>query len=386
MRGRDSVTSSREHTKKAPPFLRSIMVQANDFAMLTKVLHNNLADVIVQKGMLKSSTPDRTSPDDVRAYLHEALGVDAHLRKWSGARKLPYFLQDAFDLYELQLHDRQILLASGRKERIPPLSTLRAQLDKLAHVADRPVVFAARTLASYERKRLVEQKVPFVVPGNQLYLPDLGIDFREYFRQPQKAVTAFTPATQALFIATLLRKQWKDEWKPAGLIAELGYTAMTLSRAVRELTAAGLVTAGQVGRARWLRVNQPPAQAWEHAAPFLRSPVKQSFWVDLPGRAKALHPPLAGASALAFYSMLAEPVYPVHAVTQQQWKIAQEAGIKALPEPHPAASQWQVWSYTPSLVKPGNVVDPLTLTLSLKEEKDERVQQALEQMGDHFPW
>lgn len=337
--------------------------------------------------MLKPSVPDRASPADVRAYLHETLGVDAHLRKWSGARKLPYFLQDAFDLYELELHDRQMLLATGRKERLPPLSTLRTQLDKLAHIAMRPVVFAVGTLASYERKRLVEQKVPFVVPGNQLYLPDLGIDFREYFRQSQKAVTAFTPATQALFIATLLRKRWNDEWKPAGLIMELGYTAMTLSRAVRELTAAGLVTVGQEGRARWLRGNHPPAQAWEHAAPFLRSPVKQSFWVDIPGRAKALRPPLAGASALAFYSMLAEPAYLVHAVTQSEWKDAQQVGIKALPAPQLAASLWQVWSYKPSLsMKADNVVDPLSLTLSLKEEEDERVQQALERIGGHFPW
>jgi hypothetical protein len=30
---------------------------------------------------------------------------------------------------------------------------------------------------------LIEQKVSFIVPGNQLYLPDLGLDLREYFRQ-----------------------------------------------------------------------------------------------------------------------------------------------------------------------------------------------------------
>ncbi len=29
----------------------------------------------------------------------------------------------------------------------------------------------------------IAQKVPFIVPGNQLYLPDLGLDLREYFRQ-----------------------------------------------------------------------------------------------------------------------------------------------------------------------------------------------------------
>lgn len=45
------------------------------------------------------------------------------------------------------------------------------------------------------------------------YLPDLGIDFREYFRQSPTAVTALTPATQAVFIAVLLRK---DELHQSG--------------------------------------------------------------------------------------------------------------------------------------------------------------------------
>ncbi len=336
--------------------------------------------------MLWPAHTDTTLTAHVQVYLHEALGADARIRRWGGAQKLPYFLQDAFDLHELQLRDKQILLASGRKERLPALSTLRAQLDKLAHIAERPVVFATSTLASYERKRLVEQKIPFVVPGNQLYLPDLGIDFREYFRQPKEAVTAFTPATQAIFIAALLRREWEGELRPAEAIAELGYTAMTLSRAIRELTAAGLVVASREGRARGVRVNHPPAQAWEHAAPFLRSPVKRAIWVDYRGRAKGLHPLLAGLSALASYSMLAEPEHPVYALGPVQWKIAQDAGVKALPVPQPDASLWQVWSYTPSLMKRAAKVDPLSLTLSLQGEQDDRVQQALDELRGQFPW
>jgi hypothetical protein len=159
---------------------------------------------------------------DVQAYLHETLGTDTPVRLWSGAKSLPYFLQDAFDIHELQLRDKDILLVSARKERLPALRTLRTQLNKLAHIADRPVVFAMASLASYERRRLVEQKIPFVVPGNQLYLPDLGIDFREYFRRPQGEVTGFTPATQALFIAALLRREWHGIWQPADLITALG--------------------------------------------------------------------------------------------------------------------------------------------------------------------
>ncbi len=158
----------------------------------------------------KHSSTTQTLAATVQAYLHEALGTDARVRPWSETQSLPYFLQDAFDVYEFQLRDKAFLLATARRQRLPPLRTLRIQMDKLAQIADRPVVFATSTLASYERRRLVEQKIPFVVPGNQLYLADLGIDFREYFRQPPEEVTGFTPATQALFIAALLRKEWQS--------------------------------------------------------------------------------------------------------------------------------------------------------------------------------
>lgn len=269
---------------------------------------------------------------------------------------------------------------------MPGLSALRTQLDKVAQHAGQPVVFAASTLASYERKRLVQQKVPFVVPGNQLYLPDLGIDFREYFRQPPTTVTALTPATQAVFIAALLRKEWQVDWQPAEVTLALGYTAMTRSRAVRELTAAGLVAAHHEGRTRMLRMKHPPAEAWEHAKPFLRSPVKRSVWVQEDLRARVPEAPLAGLSALAFYSMLTEPPRPIYAVGATQWKAVEQAGVMTLRESRPDASLWQVWSYTPNLLTGSEAVDPLSLTLSLQDEQDERVQQALEELRGRFPW
>lgn len=324
-------------------------------------------------------------PTDVQRYLRESLGVDVQIRPWAGGRKLPYFLQDAFDVHELRLRDRQLLLASARKNRKPALTALRAQLDKLAEIAARPVIYTTSTLASYERKRLVEQKVPFVVPGNQLYLPDLGIDFREYFRQSSADVTALTPATQAMLIAALLRKEWQVQWQPAEVMKELGYTAMTLSRAVRELTGAGLVTARQEGRARWLQMNYPPAKLWEQAKPVLRSPVRRIVWVRANSQAKQ-RLPLAGLSALAFYTMLAEPPHAVYALSTVQWQAAQRKALEIVDEPQTGASCWQIWSYTPALLKENRAVNPLSLTLSLQDDTDERVQQALDELRSRFPW
>jgi hypothetical protein len=323
----------------------------------------------------------------VRAYLHHTLGIDPHVRPWESATNLPYFLQDAYELRELRLLNHPILLAIYRRKATPALTDIRKHLDKLKELAERPVVFVTDALASYERKRLIEQKVPFIVPGNQLYLPDLGIDLREYFRQLKDAPDgALSPATQALLITALLRKPWKADWQPAETLAQLGYTAMTLSRAVKELTAADIATICHEGRTRWLRLDGLPAEIWEQAKPLLRSPVNRTAWAYPTASLPRQRTPFAGLSALASHSMLAEPPFPIYAVSSVQWRTAVRAGLEVLPEALPGACQWQVWSYTPALLPDSKTVDPLSLTLSLQDEADERIQLALDELKEHFPW
>jgi DNA-binding MarR family transcriptional regulator len=323
----------------------------------------------------------------VQAYLHETLGTSPKVRAWPGAGKLPYFLQDAFDVRELNLLDRQILLAIDKQPTKLGLANVRSQVNKLRQLAGVPVIYVTRALASYERKRLVEQKVPFIVPGNQLYVPDLGIDLREYFRQRLAVPEAtLSPATQVVLIAVLLRKPWRTEWQPAEVVNDLGYTAMTLSRAVKELTAAGIATLRTEGRARWLQVERTAAETWERAKPMLRSPIRRRFWAQPIRNWKPPHVRLAGLSALARYSMLAEPQWPTYAISPAQWKTATQAGIEILPEQLPGACEWELWHYSPALVPGSDTVDPLSLTLSLQGNTDERVQLALDELKGRFPW
>jgi len=337
--------------------------------------------------MLDTAPTRRVDDAAVHAYLHETLGIAPKVRAWAGAGKLPYFLQEAFEVRELKLLDRQILLAIDQRADRPTLANVRGQIDKLRQLAGMPVVYVIRTLASYERKRLIEQKVPFLVPGNQLYLPDLGIDLREYFRKPTAAAqTALSPATQAMLIAVLLRRPWRAEWQPAEVVGELGYTPMTLSRAVKELTAAGIAMLRTEGRARWLHAERTAAQTWEHARPLLRSPVKRRVWVLPPPKSRPRPLRLAGLSALARFSMLTEPQWPTYAVGQAEWKAATQVGFETLPEPIPGAYEWEIWHYSPALVRDGDTVDPLSLTLSLQGSQDERVQLALDELKGHFPW
>jgi hypothetical protein len=323
----------------------------------------------------------------VREYLHEVLGIAVPgVTPWARADELPYFLRDAFQFGELELLGQPVVLAMARAERKHSLSEVRTWLTKVRAVADQPTVYVTDALASYERRRLIEHKVPFIVPGNQLYLPDLGLDLREYFRRRTPAMKALSPSAQAMLITALLRRPWEAEWRPSSAAADLGYTPMTLSRVVKELTGAGLASLHAGGRSRWLHMEGPPQAVWERAKPVLRSPVRHTVWVADPSRVPNLQRRSAGLSALARYSLLAEPQWPVYAITTADWKAATDAGVREMPEPVAGAQEWQVWSYSPALEPDAPTVDPLSLTLSLQDNADDRIQLALDELKGQFPW
>jgi len=331
--------------------------------------------------------------DAVRSYLHDTLGIRSAIRPWVHSSRLPYFLQDAFELHELKVRDHSLLLALNRRKKTPSLATVRDRLDKLQTVVDCPVVYVTDALASYERRRLIEQKVPFIVPGNQLYLPDLGIDLREYFRQqPHAPAEALSPATQAMLLRALLEKSTQAAWYPAAIADELGYTAMTVSRVVKELTGAGIATLDCRGAARWLQMDRPAEKTWEQAKSLLRSPVKRQVWMPAAPALNERQIPLAGLSALACYTSLAEPPLPVYAMSVVQLKALSEQGFEETPEPITGGCQLQVWTYAPILATDAKiandtkVVDPLSLRLSFQDTYDERIELALEELKEHFPW
>ena len=329
-----------------------------------------------------------TPTSAVVRYLQDVLGIEATgVKPWARVDELPYFLRDAFQFSELELLGQTVVLAMGRADAKQSLSEVRNWLDKVRALAGQPAIYVTDALASYDRRRLIEQKVPFIVPGNQLYLPDLGLDLREYFRhRAPSAGAALSPSAQALLIAALLRQPWQADWQPSSVTAALGYTPMTLSRAVKELVAAGLAAEHMVGRSRWLRMDLPPAQLWELAKPFLRTPVRRSVWVAADDAAAYQTRRLAGLSALARCSMLSEPKWPVYALTAADWKAATDAGVQALPEPDTGAQEWQLWRYSPVLMPDATTVDPLSLTLSLQENADDRIQLALDELKGQLPW
>jgi hypothetical protein len=267
------------------------------------------------------------------------------------------------------------------------LARVRTQIQKIAAATGMPVVYVPPTLASYERKRLIEQHVPFLVPGNQLYLPDLGVDLREHFRKPRQPTDeALSPSAQAIVIAALLDQPWRPERAAPELAGRLGYTPMTWSRASREIAATGVAEIHIVGRARNVRFLQGPKETWERIRGRLRSPVKRVALATPPQGQRKTIATRAGLSALAVQTMLAEAQTACYAFDAAGWQAARDAGWVEQPVADSGTVEVQIWAYRTDIAKSGPNVDPLSLWLSLQDADDERVQAALDELMEAIPW
>ena len=327
----------------------------------------------------------KTELIQLKRYMQEALGVAISPDPWDGGTRLPFFLRDRYNFFEVRLLNMPCLLMldCGNQEGTP--ATVRKHMDQVKSKWNGEIVYVRERVTAYNRKRLIEQKLPFVVPGKQMYLPLLGIDLREHFKKMRAETIMFSPSTQALIIHILLRGNTEKIATPAKIAQCLGYSAMTMTRAFDELESAGLGEIISEGRERRLRFIESATDVWAKALPFLRSPVKKRLFISHPN----LKPPgpRAGLTALAHYSMLAEPANPVFALSREDWKsLKQRRQVKTIPTREPGTFEIEVWSYAPTLFAENKVVDHLSLYLSLKESKDERIEAALEEMMKGQQW
>jgi DNA-binding MarR family transcriptional regulator len=318
-----------------------------------------------------------TLVENLKAYLLEALGIEARLQDWGEVKRLPLFLAKAFAFKTARLGE-QDLLAVLDKTGDWTSEGLAKQLQQLELLAKLPVVFATQTMTPQARNRLVAQRTPFVVPGQQLYLPFQGIVFKERYPARTAVGEHLAYATQAMLIHTLLKTTDKV-FQPGPMARLLDYTPMTMTRAFNELQARGLAKGRAQGRNRLLEFKLAGRELWERAKPLMQNPLRKRLWLTHDTQVQSQYGLKAGLSALAERSDLAPPECPVYAVPPTGWGWAGITAAKkdVLPYAQSDAIEVQSWVYPPTLFTQDKSVDPLNLYLTLRDDPDERVQAAL---------
>lgn len=325
--------------------------------------------------------PDLT---DLGRYINETLGILVSPKPLASTSQLPHFLQNTYLLFEVKILETVCILAIDQSEQEQPPAIVHKHMGQIRAKYEREVIYVRPHVTAYNRKRLIEHKVLFIVPGNQMYLPILGIDIREYFKKQRLLPVLFAPSTQVL-VLYLCQNNEEELNTPVQIARHLGYSAMTLTRAFDELEGLGIGDFSSYGRERRVKFPGDKKIIWEKALPLLRSPVIKRFYIKT--KDKERPGPLSGLSALAYYSMLAEPKNPVIALSSADWKkYFKRTQVSAIPFMEPDALEIEIWNYDPLLFGKNDVVDRLSLYLSLKDNHDERIESALNHMIGEMKW
>ena len=319
-----------------------------------------------------------------KGYLSDTLGITVTLSKPANVGSVPFFLRDSYDVFQVRLLNEDfIVLASKNDSELTP-ATIHKHIDIVSQQLKMKAIFVHSGVSSFSRKRLIESKVPFVIPGNQMYLPDLGIDLREYFIKKRSKTVILGPSTQAVILYALTQTMI-EPLTPTQLAEALGYSRMAMTRSLDEIESLELAEVSITGRKRLVSFDRNRRNLWEKALPHLKSPVKENVWL------KALINELpvcqAGLTALACYSMLTPPKREVYAAFAKDRKaIERKYPHEIISYPDEAGYELEVWSYSPGLFANGKIVDPFSLYLSLRDIKNERVESAMEEMMEGIEW
>ncbi len=328
-------------------------------------------------------TTERSITKDLERYLEDTLQKPARTDPLEQALGIPSFLSRMYSLHEGQIAGRRLVFLAAKDNTATP-ANIAKHLALVRHAVDAVVVFVAPSLSAYNRSRLIKRGVPFVVPGRQLYIPDLAIDLRERFhtyKGPRPSV--LSPAAQAVLFLHLLRPD-QAATSPSLIAMQLRYSAMSIGRAFDCLVGTGLAHAERRGKERHIRFKTEGRQLFDVACDLLRSPVRaRKFIRDGHIAAPLKH---AGESALSDLTDLSPPPRDTFAVMASDWKaLARTYGLGET-DPEQAAHIVETWAYDPADLSDGHTVDPLSLYTQFRNHRDERVSMAAERLLEGMAW
>ena len=253
---------------------------------------------------------------------------------------------------------------------------LQKQKELVEKKIHHPVIFIFDKMVSYNVQRLVKQRVNFIIPQKQMFIPDLLIDLKPHKDIPDNTNEHIPGIAQCIILFHLQINSL--EGKSAYEIADLfNVSYANVNRAVRWLKENAVITL--VGKkTKHITFSNEKRQLWETVLPLLENPIERIVYTDMSVNDNFL---ISGVNALSEYSMINRENRENYALSKEdfcklQLQTDRQYGVHRI----------EIWRYNPNFLSTNGVVDKLSLYLSLKDTEDERIEIELENMINNITW
>ena len=278
-----------------------------------------------------------------------------------------------FNMMQFEFNGQVMLLLVAKGEVDYTNVQRRKISERIESIKHIPAVFYFDNLLTYERDRLVEQGVYFIVADKFAFVPTLIIN---RLSTKSEIKELFYPSTQYILLYHL-QIESLDGLSLKELEDKVPYKYKTIAKSIKQLEALGLVSL-EGSRNKKLVFELSGKELWDKASTNLIDPIKSIEYTS------NVFPEgdIGGISALSHYSMLAPEDVPTRVLTAE-WVREHKYSI---PELHSFedTQRIEIWKYPPSGTS--GYVDKLSLFLTLKDDNDPRVEKEIAIMMNKIKW
>jgi len=282
---------------------------------------------------------------------------------------------DAVTRYTLGRADFQnqplllLILKDGAEAFTPAQS--RTLAEKLQRENGMTVVFCFDRMDFNSRERMMMQGVYFIVGKKYAFLPMLQAVGRGDAKPQAKELSA----TAQYLLMFHLQIRSIEGLSASEMESIVPYKYVTLTLAMKVLEDLGICEIDiDTSKRKRLHFKATGRSLYEQVLPLLSSPVRRRFYCDAVPAELAI----SGINALSRYTMISPETMQTVAVEERKYN------LRADDCPFVGINDWEgnymveIWKYPP-IVTDG-VVDRLSLSLSLADDNDPRVQKELKSM------
>lgn len=313
-------------------------------------------------------------------FLKSIFGGDVYISPYRYPENTPMYIRDNYDLRLLSWREHQCVLVVPKDDswRLPALKKQYMNFQKLCDIS---CALYLDRLTVLQRKNLVESGIPFLSESQQVYLPFWGCFFIEKFSAEYKTPEMMAPGTQFIF----LYLYYTNETEPINLTElsrKLFLSKATCTRAVRDLSASGIIAIENSGRNKWIIPQFDKPEFLRKGYSRLKSPVERIIYTkNLPSDQQFLQ---SGVKALSSISMVGarESDRGIAVSKRTASEIPTDSIISKREFEDFGGTAIEVWGYDPLPLSSDSRVDDISLLLSLDNDPDERIQMGLDEIRE----
>lgn len=316
----------------------------------------------------------------MKDYLEKTLRQQVSIKANNSlCDKLPLAFKGRYYFFDIETNGMHWVAIKPKSDA--GLVTLRKDRAKVQAAAGLNCAIFMDSTTCYIKEKLIEEGIPFVLAGKQVYLPFIGFLLSSSGERDIAPVQLISYLTQKL-ILTAIYEKW-DKVTVSEAAVRLGVTKTSVTRCFDEIEYLSIDILVAKGKSRVITVSEDRKQLWEKLQSVLRNPVISRYEL----REDLLLEKKAGITALCEYSLFSDNDYPTYAITKKE---ISETGIKKMKRVCRGEEIGCVVLELGYFIDFENkkIEDPLSVVLSLSDEEkqDERVSISINEMLEEYVW